>query len=76
MRHAIFGVVFIIVALFVLPKGLDLVGLPGSAYVSPSAIFGTIQNISGTIFHTNSANFPDTINPQTSTGINADFTDL
>ncbi len=76
MRHAIIGIIFIVVAIFIIPKWLELVWLPGSNYVSPSAIFATIQEISGTFFRTNPGTLINNQNINTDTGINADFTDL
>lgn len=42
IRHAIIGMLFLLVLLFVFPTLMDLVGLPYGEYAKPTAIFETI----------------------------------
>ena len=50
IRHAVIGIIFLLVVLFVFPVLTNLIGLPYGDYVKPSAIFDTINKVSGTIF--------------------------
>ena len=52
IRHAIIGILFLLLILFVFPTLMDLIGLPYGEYAKPSAIFQTIGEISDTIFGT------------------------
>ncbi len=68
IRHAIIGIVFLITVLFVFPVLMNLIGLPYGDYIKPSAIFDTIDKVSGTIFGMNvQPNTPSDTNSPSST---------
>ena len=50
IRHALIGIGFIILVLFIVPILTNLIGLPYGEYAKPSAVFQTISEISDRIF--------------------------
>lgn len=50
IRYAVLGIILIVISIFAAPKLGDLLGLNVSRYVSPRAIFATIQELSGKFF--------------------------
>lgn len=50
IRHALIGVFFLIIVLFVFPVVSKLIGLSYPEYATPSVVFGTISEISNRIF--------------------------
>ncbi len=50
IRYAVLGIILIVISIFAAPKLGDLLGLNVSKYVSPKAIFATIQDLSGKLF--------------------------
>lgn len=50
IRYAVLGIILIVISIFAAPKLGDLLGLNVSKYVSPKAIFSTIQDLSGKLF--------------------------
>ena len=53
IRHALIGVFFLIIVLFVFPVISRLVGLSYPEYAAPGVIFDTISEITNRIFNTN-----------------------
>ncbi len=50
IRFSVIGLLIIVLALFVLPKAGDLLGLHVSQYISPEVEFRTIKELAGKIF--------------------------
>lgn len=74
IRYAVVGLLVIILSLFIAPKVGDILNLNISQYISPDAIFQTIQDLSGKIFGNKST--IDLGGNSSSTSVDADFTDL
>ncbi len=53
IRHAIIGVFFLMLVLFVSPLLMRLIGIPYPEYATPRVIFSTISEISARIFDVN-----------------------
>jgi Type IV secretion system pilin len=50
IRHALIGIGFIILVLFIFPVLMNLIGLPYGEYAKPSSVFQTIGELSDRIF--------------------------
>jgi hypothetical protein len=74
IRYAIVGIIVVIVSIFVAPKIGDILNLNVSQYVSPSAIFRTIKDLSTKIF--GSKNSTDTIDVGGDSSLPSDFSEL
>ncbi len=74
IRYAIIWLIIIIISIFLLPKVWDMLKLGVSKYISPDAIFSTIQKLSTQFFWSNEDIILDTWN--TSNSLPADFSDL
>ena len=77
IRFSVVGLIVIVVALFVLPKLGDLMGLHVSQYISPNAIFSTIRDLSARLFGgpSDSLSLPATGSDGKAT-LPSDFSDL
>ena len=51
IRHALIGIFFLILVLFVFPLIARLIGLPYPDYATPGIIFDTISEVSNRIFN-------------------------
>ena len=74
IRHALIGIVFIIVVLYIFPLLMELIGLPYGEYARPSAVFQTIAEISDSIFGVDVGS--STIAPGSDSTLPAGFSDL
>ena len=74
IRHALIGIVFIIVVLYIFPLLMELIGLPYGEYARPSAVFQTIAEISDRIFGIDVGS--NTIVPGSDSALPAGFSDL
>ena len=74
IRHALIGIVFIIVVLYIFPLLMELIGLPYGEYARPSAVFQTIAEISDSIFGVDVGS--STIDPGSDSTLPAGFSDL
>ncbi|EKE27238.1 MAG: hypothetical protein ACD_3C00237G0006 [uncultured bacterium (gcode 4)] len=74
IRYSVIWLIVIILSIFLAPKVGDMLWLNVSQYISPNAIFSTIQDLSNKFFWSK-----DTINIDVDTGqdeLPADFSDL
>lgn len=76
IRHALIGLVVLIIILFSVPKVLDLFGMPYGKALAPRTIFQNIREVSAKLFgaNTNQSTLLDTNEPIDS--LPSDFSDL
>lgn len=76
IRHAIIGVVVLMLVLFVSPMIARILGFEYADVIRPTSIFDTIREVSAKVFGGSSAtSSTDPLSPQ-SGAIGTDFTDL
>ena len=75
IRHALIGVFFLIIVLFVFPVISRLVGLSYPEYATPGVIFDTISEITNRIFNTNLNQDGESL-PWSSSTLSPSFSDL
>ena len=78
IRYAVVGVIVILLSIFILPNIGNLVGLNVSKYISPKAIFTTIQQISTRIFSGGGSSSDINLDSGNggASGVGTDFTNL
>lgn len=74
IRHAVLGIIVLVIVLFTVPVITRLIGLPYGDYLKPKQILQTISEISGRVFWTQSDS--DTILEESSDTIPSNFSDL
>jgi hypothetical protein len=75
IRHALIGIFFLILALFIMPVLMKLIGIPYPEYITPTRIFDTISEISARIFDVNLDSDPIPSTPRYDEGT-SDFSNL
>ncbi len=74
IRHALIGIGFILLVLFVVPVLAGLAGLPYGEYAKPAAVFQTISELSDRIFGVDIG--PSIIAPGPDSTLPSDFSNL
>ena len=74
IRHAVLGIIVLVIVLFTVPVITRLIGLPYGDYLKPKQILQTISEISGRVFWAQSDS--DTILEESSDTIPSNFSDL
>jgi hypothetical protein len=77
IRHAFLWLIVLVIILFVLPKVLDIFGLPYGNSLSPGAIFDSIREISANLFGGGSSSSSKLLDDGSSLdALPSDFSDL
>lgn len=76
IRHAVLGLIVLMVVLFVAPTLTSFIGLPITDDIKPSRIFQTIQELSSNFFGSNASSSTFDSNSSTPSSQSVDFTDL
>ena len=74
IRHAVLGIIVLIIVLYTVPVITRLIGLPYGDYLKPKQVLQTISDISDRVFWTQSE--PDTILEESPDTIPSNFSDL
>lgn len=76
IRHAAIGIVVLMLILFIAPQIARIIGLDYPDSIRPSNIFGTIQEVSSSVFGGSSSSSNDFSSDTSNNTIGSDFTDL
>ena len=74
IRHAVLGIIVLMLVLFIVPVITRLIGLPYGDYLKPKQVLQTISEISGRVFSTQSDS--EIILEETPDTIPSNFSDL